>query len=60
MELVELPKAEEKNELNDFQKENLFESIVRGKDVIEKIKTSRGEFTELSFCLILSVNAEDP
>ena len=44
MELVELPKAEEKNELNDFQKENLFESIVRGKDVIEKIKTSRGEF----------------
>lgn len=44
MELVELPKAEEKGELNDFQEENLFESIVRGKDVIEKIKTSRGEF----------------
>lgn len=44
MELVDLPKAEEKNELSDFQKENLFNSIVRGKDVIEKIQTSRGDF----------------
>lgn len=44
MELVNLPKTEEKDELTDFQKENLFESIVRGKDVIEKIKTSRGDF----------------
>lgn len=44
MELVDLPKVEEKNELSEFQKENLFDSIVRGKDVIEKIKTSRGDF----------------
>lgn len=44
MELVELPKAEEKDGLDDFQKENLFESIVRGKDVVETVRTSRGDF----------------
>lgn len=44
MDLVELPKNDESDELSEFQKENLFESIVRGKDVVEKIKTSRGEF----------------
>lgn len=48
MELVDAPKMDEKNELTDFQKDNLFESIVRGKDVIEKIQTSRGEF-EIKF-----------
>lgn len=48
MELVDLPKTDEKDGLSDFQKENLFESIVRGKDVIEKIKTSRGDF-EIKF-----------
>ena len=48
MELVDLPKVEEKNELSEFQKENLFDSIVRGKDVIEKIETSRGTF-EIKF-----------
>ena len=44
MELVELPKVEEKDDLTPFQKENLFQSIICGKDVVEKIKTSRGEF----------------
>ena len=48
MELVELPKTDEKEELDNFQKENLFQSIICGKDVIEKIKTSRGEF-EIKF-----------
>ena len=43
MELVNLPKTETK-ELSNAQKENLFESIVRGKDVIEEITTSRGAF----------------
>lgn len=48
MELVDLPKTDEKDELTEIQKENLFESIVRGKDVIEKINTSRGKF-EIKF-----------
>lgn len=43
MELVDTPKIET-DELNDIQKDNLFMSIITGKDVVEKIKTSRGEF----------------
>lgn len=43
MELKELPKTE-KEELTENQKTDLFNSIVLGKDAIEKIKTSRGIF----------------
>lgn len=43
MELLNLPK-EEKKELSAKQKENLFTSIVLGKDIIEEIETSRGKF----------------
>ena len=42
---MELEKIEEKTEeLNENQKANMFNSIVMGKEVTEKIKTSRGEF----------------
>lgn len=44
MKVVKGLKNKEDEILSDFQKENLFESIVRGKDVTESIKTSRGEF----------------
>ena len=43
MELKELPKTNEK-ELSDDQKKDLFGNIIRGKDVTEKIETSRGVF----------------
>ena len=48
MVLVDTPKNEDKDGLEGFQKENLFQSIVTGKDVVEKIKTSRGTF-EIKF-----------
>lgn len=42
---MELEKIENKaEELTEFQKTDLFNSIVMGKDVTEKIKTSRGDF----------------
>ena len=42
---MEMEKLEKKNEeLNEEQKADMFNSIVMGKDVTEKIKTSRGEF----------------
>lgn len=43
MEVKELPKKTEK-ELSEEQKNDLFGNIVRGKDVTEKIETSRGVF----------------
>ena len=43
MELKNLPKVNEK-ELSNLQKEDLFGNIIRGKDVTEKIETSRGIF----------------
>lgn len=48
MELVDKPITDGKDELDNFQKENLFQSIISGKDVIEKIETSRGVF-EIKF-----------
>ena len=44
MELVNLPKEEKEKELSGKQKENLFTSIVLGKDVIEEVETSKGKF----------------
>lgn len=45
MELVERKETEDKvKELTENQKTNLFNSIVRGKDAIETIHTSRGDF----------------
>ena len=44
MKVVEAIKKNEDDFLSDAQKDNLFESIVRGKDVIEEIETSRGKF----------------
>ncbi|MBO7518697.1 MAG: hypothetical protein J6T31_06260 [Methanobrevibacter sp.] len=42
---MELEKIENSGEeLNETQRTDLFNSIVMGKDVTEKIKTSRGEF----------------
>ena len=42
---MELEKIENKTEeLNETEKVNMFNSIVMGKDVTEKIKTSRGDF----------------
>ena len=42
---MELEKIENNGEeLNETQRTDLFNSIVMGKDVTEKIKTSRGEF----------------
>lgn len=42
---MELEKLENNaEELNDTQKESMFNSIVMGKDVTETIKTSRGDF----------------
>jgi len=43
MEVKELPKTTGKD-LTDEQKNDLFGNIIRGKDVTEKIETSRGEF----------------
>ena len=43
MKVETLPKEEQK-ELTEKQKENLFTSIVLGKDVTETIETSRGKF----------------
>lgn len=43
MEIKELPKTKEK-ELTEEQKNDLFGNIIRGKDVTEKIETSRGVF----------------
>lgn len=43
MEVKELPKIKEK-ELTEEQKNDLFGNIIRGKDVTEKIETSRGIF----------------
>ncbi len=42
---MEMEKLEQKKEeLNDEQKTNMFNSIVMGKDVTETIETSRGKF----------------
>lgn len=43
MEIKELPKINDV-ELTENEKENLFNNIIRGKDVTEKIETSRGVF----------------
>lgn len=43
MEIKDLPKTKEK-ELTEEQKNDLFGNIIRGKDVTEKIETSRGIF----------------
>lgn len=47
MELKELPK-DKKEELTKQQKDDLFISLLRGKDVTEKVETTRGIF-ELKF-----------
>lgn len=44
MKFIKSIKKNEDEILSESQKENLFESIVRGKDVTETIKTSRGDF----------------
>lgn len=43
MEIKELPKVKSE-ELTETEKESLFNNIIRGKDVTEKIETSRGIF----------------
>lgn len=44
MEIKDLPKVNNEKELTETQKNDLFGNIIRGKDVTEKIETSRGTF----------------